>query len=126
MAIANTILLYVESWCFMFLSLDLFYFLTVSLVVLVAGFLVRIFIILHDCANGFFFRSCRANDIFDFITGVLTFTPFYQWHLEHINPIFETVEPITLLSSLKSLSFRLWGEQHRKLVGLRRDRNLRT
>lgn len=32
-------------------------------------------------------------------------------------PLFETVKPVTLLSSLKSLTFRLWDEQHRKLVG---------
>ena len=33
------------------------------------------------------------------------------------NPIFQNIKPITLLASLKSLSFRLWDEQHKRLVG---------
>ena len=40
-------------------------------------------------------------------------------------PLFQTVKPVTLLSSLKALTFRLWDEQHQKLVSfgyLRRRR----
>jgi len=33
------------------------------------------------------------------------------------NPVFQQVKPITLLSSLKSLKFRLWDEDRRQLVG---------
>lgn len=32
-------------------------------------------------------------------------------------PLFQTVKPVALFSSLKSLTFRLWDEQRRKLVG---------
>ena len=39
-------------------------------------------------------------------------------HKSH--PIFENVKPITLRTSLKSLHFRLWDEEHRKLVGFER------
>jgi omega-6 fatty acid desaturase (delta-12 desaturase) len=53
------------------------------LAVLAAGFLVRIFIISHDCGHGSFFPSQRANDILGFITGALTFTPYYHWRWEH-------------------------------------------
>jgi acyl-lipid omega-6 desaturase (Delta-12 desaturase) len=50
----------------------------------VAGlFLVRIFIIFHDCGHGSFFKSRLANDIVGFITGVLTLTPYYHWRWEH-------------------------------------------
>ncbi len=41
------------------------------------------------------------------------------------HPMFQTVEPVTLLSSLKSLTFRLWDEQSKKLVGYRRMREVR-
>ena len=40
-------------------------------------------------------------------------------------PIFQQVKPVTLWSSMKSLSFRLWDEQRRKLVGYGRLRTIR-
>jgi omega-6 fatty acid desaturase (delta-12 desaturase) len=47
------------------------------------AFLVRIFIIFHDCGHGSFFKSRNANDILGFVTGVLTFTPYHHWRWEH-------------------------------------------
>jgi omega-6 fatty acid desaturase (delta-12 desaturase) len=41
------------------------------------------------------------------------------------DPVFQSVKPITLLSSLNSFTFRLWDEQRRKLVGYRRLRDFR-
>jgi omega-6 fatty acid desaturase (delta-12 desaturase) len=81
--LANTLVPYAALWYFMYLSLNVSYWLTAALVVLAAGFLVRLFIIFHDCGHGSFFRSRRANDIVGFITGVLTFTPYHQWRWEH-------------------------------------------
>ena len=46
-------------------------------------FLVRAFIIFHDCGHGSFFKSKRANSIVGFITGMLTFTPYHHWKWEH-------------------------------------------
>ncbi len=43
-----------------------------------------------------------------------------NYHLEKCHrsePLFETVKPVTLLSSLKSFKFRLWDERRRKMVG---------
>src|SRR6185436_19100443 len=40
------------------------------------------------------------------------------------HPIFQQVEPITLLSSLKSINVRLWDEDGRKLVGFRHLKNM--
>ena len=34
-------------------------------------------------------------------------------------PLFQTVKPVTFFASFKSLTFRLWDEQDRKLVGFR-------
>ena len=39
--------------------------------------------------------------------------------------MFQTVKPVTLFSSFKSFTFRLWDEQRRKLVGYRHLKNLR-
>jgi len=51
--------------------------------ILAGAFLVRIFIIFHDCGHGSYFKSGRSNDILGFITGVLTFTPYCHWRWEH-------------------------------------------
>jgi len=43
-----------------------------------------------------------------------------NYHLEkchHAEPLFNSVKPVTLVSSLKSFSFRLWDEQRQKMVG---------
>jgi acyl-lipid omega-6 desaturase (Delta-12 desaturase) len=81
--IVNTLVPYAALWYLMYRSLAISYWLTVPLVLLAAGFVVRIFIIFHDCGHGSFFKSRKANDIWGFITGVLTFTPYYLWRWEH-------------------------------------------
>jgi omega-6 fatty acid desaturase (delta-12 desaturase) len=40
-------------------------------------------------------------------------------------PLFQTVKPVTLFSSLKSLTFRLWDEQRQRLVGYGHLRTVR-
>jgi omega-6 fatty acid desaturase (delta-12 desaturase) len=48
-----------------------------------AGFLVRLFMIQHDCGHGSFFSSRRVNDWVGRTIGVLTLTPYYQWRRSH-------------------------------------------
>jgi acyl-lipid omega-6 desaturase (Delta-12 desaturase) len=81
--VVNTLIPYAILWWLIHLSLGISYWLTAALVVLAAGFLVRIFIIFHDCGHGSFFRSKRANAVLGFITGVLSLTPYYHWRWEH-------------------------------------------
>jgi omega-6 fatty acid desaturase (delta-12 desaturase) len=69
----------------MYLSRGVSYWLTLPLAMLAAAFLVRLFIIFHDCAHGSFFRSRRANDVVGFVVGALTFTPFHYWGWQHAN-----------------------------------------
>jgi omega-6 fatty acid desaturase (delta-12 desaturase) len=70
-------------WYLMHLSLAVSWWLVIPLAVLAGGFLVRVFIIFHDCGHGSFFKSSAANHVVGFITGLLTFTPFYQWRWDH-------------------------------------------
>jgi fatty acid desaturase len=63
---------YALIWYLMYLSLAWSYWATFGLAVLNGLFLIRIFIIFHDCGHGSFFKSSRANDAFGFITGLLT------------------------------------------------------
>ena len=81
--IINTLVPYALLWYLMYLSLAVSWWLTVPLAVLAAAFLVRTFIIFHDCGHGSFFKSAVANHVLGAITGVLTFTPFYHWRWEH-------------------------------------------
>ena len=81
--IANSIIPYFALLYLMYLSLSVSYWLTLALALPTAGFLVRIFIIFHDCGHGSFFKSQKANDFWGFITGVLTYTPYHYWRKDH-------------------------------------------
>jgi acyl-lipid omega-6 desaturase (Delta-12 desaturase) len=81
--LVNTLGPYALLWYLMFLSLSVSWWLTFGLAVVAGFFLVRIFIIFHDCGHGSFFKSRRANDIVGFITGVITLTPYHHWRWEH-------------------------------------------
>jgi omega-6 fatty acid desaturase (delta-12 desaturase) len=67
----------------MYLSVAWSYWLTLLLAAPTAGFLVRLFIIQHDCGHHSFFRSRRANDLVGGILGVFTLTPYYLWRRSH-------------------------------------------
>lgn len=47
-------------------------------------FMVRTFILFHDCVHGSFLPSARANRVVGFITGVLTLTPYEPWRVSHL------------------------------------------
>jgi omega-6 fatty acid desaturase (delta-12 desaturase) len=81
--VVNTLVPYAALWCLMYFSLRVSWWLAAPLAVLAGGFLVRVFIIFHDCGHGSFLASTKANDALGFITGVLTFTPYYHWRWEH-------------------------------------------
>jgi len=81
--IINSLGPYILLWIAMYYSLSISYLLTLGLAVLAAGFLVRMFIIFHDCGHGSFFRSKKANRIVGTILGSLVFTPYDYWHREH-------------------------------------------
>lgn len=48
-----------------------------------AGFLVRLFILQHDCGHGALFTRRRANDWTGRTIGVLTLTPYDYWRRAH-------------------------------------------
>ena len=81
--IVNTIVPYALCWYFMYVSLAVSWWLVMPLAVLAGGLLVRAFIIFHDCGHGSFFKSREANDLTGFLSGILTFTPYYHWRWEH-------------------------------------------
>ena len=82
----NTVLPYCVLWVLMILSIrrGYPYALTLTLVVIASAFLVRIFILFHDCVHGALFRSKGANTFFGYCFGVLVFTPFEDWRFSHL------------------------------------------
>lgn len=75
--------LYVATLALMYWSLHLSYWLTLALAFPAGGFLVRTFIVQHDCGHGSFFGSRRANDILGSVCGVLTLAPYGNWRRQH-------------------------------------------
>ena len=81
--VANSLIPYFVLWGLMIWSLQFSYWITLALSVPTAGFLMRTFIIFHDCGHGSFFKSQKANDFLGRITAFLHFTPYYRWKHEH-------------------------------------------
>ncbi|MBB6671221.1 fatty acid desaturase [Cohnella nanjingensis] len=81
--LANTLVPFIGLWFAAYWSLSVSYWLTLAIAIPAGGFLVRIFIIFHDCCHRSFFRSKRANAILGTITGILTLSPYAQWRHTH-------------------------------------------
>jgi omega-6 fatty acid desaturase (delta-12 desaturase) len=81
--IVITIVPLVTLWFLMWSTLDLGYWFALLFAIPAAGFLVRLFMIQHDCGHGSFFRDRRANDWTGRVIGVLTLTPYGFWRRTH-------------------------------------------
>ncbi len=78
-----TAVAFVAVWILMWAVLDAGYWIGLLLAIPAAGFLVRLFMIQHDCGHGSFFRHRLANDWVGRSIGVLTLTPYDLWRRAH-------------------------------------------
>lgn len=67
----------------MYALIDVTYALVLALAPLAAGFLIRIFIIQHDCGHGSFLPKRWANDALGRLCSLLTLTPYANWRRQH-------------------------------------------
>jgi omega-6 fatty acid desaturase (delta-12 desaturase) len=81
--VANTLVPFFVLWYLMYRSIALSYWLTLLLSMPTAGFMVRAFILFHDCCHGSFFKTARANDRLGLLLGVIMLTPYQLWKHEH-------------------------------------------
>lgn len=81
--LTGTALAFVGFWGAAYLALEVSWLLTLALAIPAAAFLVRLFMVQHDCGHGSYFRSRRARDVVGFIIGVLTLTPYHYWRRTH-------------------------------------------
>lgn len=81
--IANSGIPFFTIWVLMFYSLRVSYALTLALGFLNALFLMRLFIIQHDCGHNAFFKSTKWNNWVGSLLGIITLTPYYHWRKMH-------------------------------------------
>jgi acyl-lipid omega-6 desaturase (Delta-12 desaturase) len=79
----NSIIPYLLLWVLMIYTIRISFWLTLPLTILAAGFLMRIFIIFHDCGHGSFFRSGKLNFYIGSVCSILAFTPYHRWTDSH-------------------------------------------
>jgi len=83
-SLATSLLPYLVLWGAMFAAYSTSYWLVLLLAVPAAGFLVRTYIMFHDCVHGSLMSSKRANAWLGTALGLLVFTPFARWRYEHL------------------------------------------
>jgi omega-6 fatty acid desaturase (delta-12 desaturase) len=65
------------------LGLGVSYLLVLALAIPTAGFLVRTFILFHDCTHGSFLPWRRANAWLGVVLGLMVYSPFLRWRHDH-------------------------------------------
>ena len=81
--IATSLLPYLAVSAVSYLTLGTSAALTAALAVLAGGFLVRTFVVFHDCCHGSLLPSRTANARVGTLLGVFVLTPFVRWRHEH-------------------------------------------
>lgn len=74
---------FLVCWYAAFRALEVGYWLTVLLAAPTAGFLMRLFMIQHDCGHGSFFHSRAARDWVGRVIGFVMLTPYDYWKRTH-------------------------------------------
>ncbi|MGE4542514.1 MAG: fatty acid desaturase [Pedobacter sp.] len=82
----NTFLPYCGLWALMVMSIrrGYPYAITLALAAVAALFLVRLFILFHDCVHGSLFPKQGLNKFFGHTLGLLVFTPCDDWRFSHL------------------------------------------
>ena len=83
LGIATSVLPYLGLSVLMYFSLRVSVFLALALAFPTAGFLVRTFIMFHDCTHGSLLPSRQGNRWFGAVLGVLVLVPFRRWRHDH-------------------------------------------
>jgi omega-6 fatty acid desaturase (delta-12 desaturase) len=81
--LATSVVPYLALSFAMYLALGVSDLLVVALAVPTAAFLVRTFIVFHDCSHGSFVKSKRLNAWIGMATGLLLYSPFLRWKHDH-------------------------------------------
>jgi omega-6 fatty acid desaturase (delta-12 desaturase) len=81
--IATSVVPYLVLTAAMYALINVSRLLVLALAIPAAGFLLRTFIVFHDCAHGSFFADRRANRYVGIACALLVYQPFHSWRHEH-------------------------------------------
>ncbi len=81
--LAMTFIPFITLWAAAWWALSISYWLTLAISIPAGGFMVRLFLIQHDCGHGAFLSKKTANDWVGRFLGVFTLTPYYVWRRAH-------------------------------------------
>ena len=82
-ALATSVVPFVALWVLMYAALQVSYLLVLALAIPTAGFLLRSYILFHDCTHGSLLPGRRANEWLGSVIAVMVFTPFARWRHDH-------------------------------------------
>jgi omega-6 fatty acid desaturase (delta-12 desaturase) len=78
-----TLSLFVGVWFLYIQTIDVSALLAIPFSVIMAFFVLRFFVLMHDCGHGALFTSPRANQFFGYVLGVITGMPQFVWSKSH-------------------------------------------
>ncbi|SFJ37784.1 fatty acid desaturase [Jannaschia pohangensis] len=81
--LAATVLPFIILWALAWASLSVSLWLTLAISTVNAAFLLRLFVIQHDCGHGAFFDNRTLSDWVGRVLGVVTLTPYDVWRRTH-------------------------------------------
>jgi acyl-lipid omega-6 desaturase (Delta-12 desaturase) len=81
--LATSVVPYLALSALMYECLSISYLLALAIAIPTAGFLVRTFILFHDCTHGSLMRTKRANAWLGTVLGLFVYAPFLRWRHDH-------------------------------------------
>ncbi len=81
--IITSFLPFLAIWILMYFTIGISYWITLGLALLNGFFLVRIFIIQHDCGHQSFFKNKKVNNILGSVCSVFSMLPYTYWARTH-------------------------------------------
>lgn len=83
MQLINTLLPFFVLWILAYQSLSISIWLTLVFAILSSGFVIRIFIVFHDCTHYSFYQNNKANRVVGTLTGIITLFAYEKWKRNH-------------------------------------------
>jgi omega-6 fatty acid desaturase (delta-12 desaturase) len=81
--LATSVVPYLALSAAMYWALSVSYLLVLAISIPASGFLVRTFVLFHDCSHGSFLPWRRANTWLGIVLGLLVYSPFLRWRHDH-------------------------------------------
>ena len=82
-AVATSAIPYLALCVAMYFAVNVSPLLTLALAIPAAGFLVRVFVVFHDCAHTSLLPWHRANVVLGTVLGLFVLAPYRRWRYDH-------------------------------------------